>query len=151
MLPLAITGQGFETIAGRRIQVGQIGRSVEVPQLAARNLDQIGRKTLRLFTAEDSLGGLVPKASDHDLTVSLDDTSVNNGVSANDTADLRLKGAGSAKASPSRCTVRPSSRRHAVRCDYPAIAPSVAEALAQARASCFLRSQSAYRRWLITP
>jgi hypothetical protein len=91
MLPFAITSQGFETIARRRIQVGQIGRGVEVPQLAARNLDQIGRKTLRLFAAEDGFGRLVPKASDHDRPVSLDDTAVNNNVSANDTANLWVK------------------------------------------------------------
>src|SRR5205807_7404443 len=65
VLSLAVARQRLETVAWRRPQVVEIVRGVEVTQLPARHLDQIGWKTLCTFAVENGLGGLVPEAPDH--------------------------------------------------------------------------------------
>jgi hypothetical protein len=64
---LPITQQRFKSIAWRRPQVAQSARGVQVPKFPSRRLDQIGRKALRIFAVEDSLGGLISEAPDHTL------------------------------------------------------------------------------------
>jgi hypothetical protein len=63
--PLPITQQRFKSIAWGRLQVAQIARGVEIAQFPSRHFDQIGRKALRIFAVEDSLGGLISEAPDH--------------------------------------------------------------------------------------
>ena len=70
MLPLTITRQRFETIARRRPQVAETACRIEVTQLPARRLNEIGRKAFRRLAVEHGLGGLVPKALDHESLVS---------------------------------------------------------------------------------
>jgi hypothetical protein len=86
VLPLAIARQRLKTVAWRRPQVAEIARGVEIAQLSARYLDQIGRKALRTFAVEDGFSGLIPEAPDHRQRVSLNDTDVKTQVSINDTA-----------------------------------------------------------------
>jgi hypothetical protein len=76
VLPLAIRRKRFKAIAGRRPQIAEITRGVEIAQFPARHLDQIGRKTLRAFAVEDGFGGLVTEAPDHKTYVSFSDTRV---------------------------------------------------------------------------
>jgi hypothetical protein len=85
VLSLAIARQCLKAVAWRRPEVAEIDRGVEVAQLPARHLDQIGRKALWTFAIENRLGALIPEASDHTLCVSLNDTHVNVSVSINDT------------------------------------------------------------------
>jgi len=66
----------LKAIAGRRPQIAEITRGVEIAQFPARHLDQIGRKALRSFAVEDGFGGLVTEAPDHKTCVSLNDTRV---------------------------------------------------------------------------
>lgn len=65
VLPPPIARQRLEAIAWRRAQVAEAARGVEVAQFPTCDLDQIGGKALRTFTAEDGFRGLVPEAPDH--------------------------------------------------------------------------------------
>jgi hypothetical protein len=66
VLPFAIASQRLETVAWRRPQVAEIASGVEVAQLPARHLDQIGRKAFGTLAVENSLGCLVPEAPDYE-------------------------------------------------------------------------------------
>ena len=52
VLPLTISLDRLETIAGRLTQVTKIGSGAELAKLAARYLDQIRREALWTFAAE---------------------------------------------------------------------------------------------------
>src|SRR5215470_9048618 len=76
VLSPAVARERLETVAWRRPQVAEITRGVEVAQLSARHLDQVGRKAFRAFTVEDGFGGFVPEAPDHRSYVSFNDTDI---------------------------------------------------------------------------
>jgi len=78
VLPLPVTLERFEPVAGGRPQVPEIGGGVEIAQLPTRNADQICRKTFWVLAVEDGLRGPIPKASDHRRIVSFDDTDIKN-------------------------------------------------------------------------
>src|SRR5262249_8071230 len=86
VLPFAIARQRLKMVAWRRPQVAEFVRGVEVAQLPARHLDQIGREAHRTFAVEYGFGGLVPEAPYHKRGVSLNDTTVKFVVSIDDTA-----------------------------------------------------------------
>jgi len=65
MLPPAIARQGLKAIAGRRSQVRETCRGVQVAELTTANLDQIRRKTLRAFAGKNGFRDFVPEISDH--------------------------------------------------------------------------------------
>jgi hypothetical protein len=60
VLSFAITRQRLKTIAWRRSQVAEIVRGVEVAQLPARDLDQIGWKAFGTFAIENGFSDFVP-------------------------------------------------------------------------------------------
>ena len=66
MLALAIPDKRLEPIARRRPQVAQFSRGIEIAQLASRNREQVGWKTLRLLAIEDRFSSPIAEASDHD-------------------------------------------------------------------------------------
>jgi hypothetical protein len=76
VLPLAITSQRLKAVAGRRPQITEVARRIEVAQFPARCLEKIGREALRAFAIENGFGSFIPKVPDHEAYVSFDDTYV---------------------------------------------------------------------------
>jgi hypothetical protein len=66
MLPSPIAAQRFETIAGRRPQIVEIDRSMEVAKLAPGNCQDVGWNTLPSFTIEDGFSPSILEAFDHE-------------------------------------------------------------------------------------
>ena len=62
MLPSAIPAERLEPVARRQLQIAQIKRGIEIAELAARDLDQIGRKALRALAVEDGFRGAILEA-----------------------------------------------------------------------------------------
>jgi len=85
VLSPAIPSQRFEAIAGRRPQIAEIARGVEIARLPTRHLDQIGRKALRAFTVENGFAGLIPKVFDRKPTCITKRYMIQGGVSIADT------------------------------------------------------------------
>jgi hypothetical protein len=66
MLSPTIVFEGFQFVPWRYPQVAQIDRGIEIAELAAGNLRQIGREALRALAAENSFRGPVLEGLDHD-------------------------------------------------------------------------------------
>jgi hypothetical protein len=49
MLPITIAAERFQAIARWHPKIARVGRGIEIAELAARDLDQIGGKTFRAF------------------------------------------------------------------------------------------------------
>jgi hypothetical protein len=75
---LTVAPERFEPIGRRCPQIVENDCRVQVAQLAARHLDQAGREALADFAVEGCFGQGVLEALDHDVNVSMDDTSVNS-------------------------------------------------------------------------
>jgi hypothetical protein len=65
ILSLAVPLERFQSVAWWQPQVAQIDGGIEIAKLAARDLDQIGRKAFRAFALEDGFRGAVLEAFDH--------------------------------------------------------------------------------------
>jgi hypothetical protein len=76
VLPLSIARQGLKAITGRRPQIADFNRGVQVAKLPTRHLDQIGREALRALATEDRLGDLAAESCDHGAYVSINDTKI---------------------------------------------------------------------------
>jgi hypothetical protein len=74
MLSGPILGQSLKSISWRRAQVVQIGCSIEISELSAGNLHEVGWKALRALALIDSLSHPAFEVSDQETRVSSNDT-----------------------------------------------------------------------------